>query len=119
MDALVTFPPPFSVENGATEALIALQRGSPLPPAIAAKVAAQRPEVDALADEIAVAPSTSDAAMHRLLTAIRRFDALGGWAWQGAKSCAHWLSWRTGDGLGTAREKDSRGARARWSSSDR
>lgn len=40
-----------------------------------------------------------------LLSRIRRFDELKGWARQGAKTCAHWLSWRVGDGLGAAREK--------------
>jgi len=62
-------------------------------------------EVDALADRIASSAATVDATMHQLLTHIRRFDALKGWARQGAKSCAHWLSWRVGDALGAAREK--------------
>jgi hypothetical protein len=62
-------------------------------------------EVDALADRIASSAATVDATMHELLAHIRRFDALGGWARQGAKTCAHWLSWRVGDALGAAREK--------------
>ncbi len=40
----------------------------------------------------------------RLLTKIREFDERQEWAEQGALSCAHWLSWRVGLGLGTARE---------------
>lgn len=64
-----------------------------------------RSEVDALADAIAVAAATIDSASHGLLALIRRFDETKGWAWQGAKTCAHWLSWRIGDGLGAAREK--------------
>jgi hypothetical protein len=36
-------------------------------------------EIDDLADEIAVAAATADAAIHRLLKAIRRFDELKGW----------------------------------------
>src|SRR5262245_45881944 len=64
-----------------------------------------RDEIDALADDIAIAAAHIDAATHRLLTSIRRFDAAGGWAWQGARSCAHWLSWRIGVGPGAAREK--------------
>src|SRR5262245_51705144 len=64
-----------------------------------------RDEIDALADDIAIAAAHIDAATHGLLTSIRRFDAAGGWAWQGARSCAHWLSWRIGLGLGAAREK--------------
>jgi hypothetical protein len=62
-------------------------------------------EVDVLADRIASSAATVDATMHQLLTHIRRFDALKGWARQGAKTCAHWLSWRVGDALGAAREK--------------
>jgi hypothetical protein len=62
-------------------------------------------EIDALADDIAVTASRIDAATHRLLTLIRAFDRAGGWHHQGALSCAHWLSWRIGLGLGPAREK--------------
>ncbi len=40
----------------------------------------------------------------RLLTKIREFEECQEWAKQGALSCAHWLSWRVGLGLGTARE---------------
>ena len=42
--------------------------------------------------------------MHALLADLRAFDQAGGWALQGAQTCAHWLSWRVGWGLGTARE---------------
>ncbi|HKE16302.1 MAG TPA: DUF222 domain-containing protein [Kofleriaceae bacterium] len=62
-------------------------------------------EIDALADHIAVTAAHIDAATHRLLTLIRDFDRAGGWHRQGALSCAHWLSWRIGLGLGPAREK--------------
>jgi hypothetical protein len=62
-------------------------------------------DIDALADAIATSAATADAAMHTLLSNIRRFDALKGWARQGAKTCAHWLSWRIGDGIVAAREK--------------
>ncbi len=55
-------------------------------------------------DEIAELAAHLDAATHRLLTLIRRFDEAGGWADQGALSCAHWLSWRIGLELGAARE---------------
>jgi hypothetical protein len=62
-------------------------------------------EVDRLADEIAEVASLIDAAEHRLLTLIRRFDEGSGWATHGALSCAHWLNWRIGLDLGTARER--------------
>jgi hypothetical protein len=64
-----------------------------------------RDQVNQLADEIAEASAYIDAATHRLLTGIRRFDEAEGWGTQGALSCAHWLSWRVGLGLGVAREK--------------
>ncbi len=41
----------------------------------------------------------------RLLTKIREFDERQEWAEQGALSCAHWLSWRVGLSIGSAREK--------------
>ena len=36
---------------------------------------------------------------------MRAFDQREGWAQGGFVSCAHWLAWRTGDDLNTAREK--------------
>ena len=64
-----------------------------------------RDEIDALADEIALAACRIDAAQRVLLTNIRAFDQAGGWAWQGAKSCAAWLSWRIGCGQNAANER--------------
>ena len=61
--------------------------------------------VDALGDQIAEMSAHLDAAMHRLLTAIREFDIASGWQVQGALSCAHWLAWRVGWDLRTARER--------------
>jgi hypothetical protein len=46
--------------------------------------------------------------MHRLLTDLRAFDERGGWHVQGAMSCAHWLSWRVGWDLVTARPRARR-----------
>ena len=62
-------------------------------------------DVDALGDQIAEMSAHIDAAMHRLLTAIREFDIAAGWHVQGALSCAHWLAWRVGWDLRTARER--------------
>ena len=62
-------------------------------------------DVDALGDQIAEMSAHIDAAMHRLLTAIREFDVASGWHVQGALSCAHWLAWRVGWDLRTARER--------------
>ena len=62
-------------------------------------------DVDALGEQIAEMSAHIDAAMHRLLTAIREFDIASGWHVQGALSCAHWLAWRVGWDLRTARER--------------
>src|SRR5258706_15620003 len=61
-------------------------------------------ELDRLGDEIADLSAHLDAATARLLALIRDFDARGGWN-AGFRSCAHWLSWRVGLDLGTARER--------------
>jgi len=62
-------------------------------------------ELDLLGERIAEQAAHFDAAMHRLLTDLRSFDERGGWHIQGASSCAHWLAWRVGWDLVTARER--------------
>src|SRR6187549_2592986 len=62
-------------------------------------------ELRALGEQIAEQAVHLDAAMHRLLTDLRRFDEGRGWYAQGFPSCAHWLSYRVGWDLGTARER--------------
>ena len=62
-------------------------------------------EAGRLADEIAELSAHLDAATHRLLELIRRFDAGSGWCAQGCLSCPQWLSWRIGLDLCAAREK--------------
>ena len=44
-----------------------------------------------------------DAATYELLCHLHEFDLRHGW--EGWRSCAHWLNWRTGLDLGAAREK--------------
>src|SRR5262249_47852438 len=61
-------------------------------------------ELEQLGERIAEQAAHLDAAMHRLLADLREFDSRGGWYRQGALSCAHWLSWRVGWALSTARE---------------
>src|SRR5208283_4724356 len=61
--------------------------------------------VEELGQEIACLSAHMDAAAHRLLECIRRFDEACGWQEQGALSCAHWLAWRLGWDPSTAREK--------------
>ena len=58
---------------------------------------------DHLGDEIAALCAHISAATCRLLTLLQVFDAEE--RWHGHRSCAHWLSWRTGISLGPAREK--------------
>jgi hypothetical protein len=58
-----------------------------------------------LGEEIAALATQVNCATHALLTRIRRFDEAEGWGEQGAKTCAHWLTWRIGLDPATAREK--------------
>ena len=46
-----------------------------------------------------------NAANARFLALIAELDRRRGWAEWGVKSCAHWLNWKCGIGLGAAREK--------------
>ena len=62
-------------------------------------------ELEQLGERIAEQAAHFDAAMHRLLVDLREFDERGGWHVQGALSCAHWLNWRVGWDLVTARER--------------
>src|SRR5512147_2895977 len=61
-------------------------------------------ELEQLGEQIAEQAAHLDAATHRLLADLRAFDARGGWHVQGAASCAHWLAWRVGWDLVTARD---------------
>ncbi len=64
-----------------------------------------REELVALGEQIAEQAVHLDAAMNRLLVNLRTFDERGGWHIQGFQSCAHWLSWRVGWDLATARDR--------------
>ena len=61
--------------------------------------------LEELEDEIATLAAHIHAATHRLLTLIAEFHRRRGWELGGHRSCAHWLSARTGIDLGAAREK--------------
>ena len=63
----------------------------------------QQPELRRLGDQIAELSARIDAATYELLCYLREFDR--GYGWEGFRSCAHWLNWRTGLALGAAREK--------------
>ncbi len=61
--------------------------------------------LDRLGDEITELAAHLAAGTCQLLELIAIFDAEGGWCYPGIKSCAHWLNWRCGMGVGTARER--------------
>lgn len=61
-------------------------------------------DLEWLGEQIAEQVAHLDAATRGLLVNLRTFDEADGWEAQGARSCAHWLSWRVGWGVGTARE---------------
>ena len=62
-----------------------------------------------LEDEIATLSATIQAATYRLLCLVEEYDRRGGWAdplaSDGFRSVAHWLSWRVGLSLTTARQQ--------------
>jgi hypothetical protein len=64
-----------------------------------------REDREQLGEEIAMLSVQIDVAMHRLLIKLREFDEAEGWWAGGFASCAHWLSWRVGWDLVTARER--------------
>ena len=74
------------------------------PNAVAARPdPAQAPELELLGNQIAELSARIDAATYDLLCHLHEFDRRHGW--EGWRSCAHWLNWRTGLDLGAAREK--------------
>ena len=60
--------------------------------------------LDELGDEIARLAAHIHAGTRRYLELVAEFDRRRGWKPAGHNSCAHWLSFRTGHDLGTARE---------------
>ena len=58
-----------------------------------------------LADNITELVAHLDAGTFQLLELICEFDENEGWAGPGLKSCAHWLNWKCGMSLGSARER--------------
>jgi hypothetical protein len=64
---------------------------------------ARSPDLELLGNQIAELSARIDAATYELLCQLREFDHRYGW--EGWRSCAHWLNWRTGLNLGAAREK--------------
>jgi Domain of unknown function (DUF222)/HNH endonuclease len=60
--------------------------------------------MEELGDEISVLYSHISAAMYRWLVLLAEFEQGGGWFDGGYKTCAHWLAWRCGIDIRTARD---------------
>ncbi len=60
--------------------------------------------ISALSDQICELSAHIAAATSRLLVLLVEFDRRTGWAGAGLKSCAHWLNWKCGLDLRSARE---------------
>jgi Domain of unknown function (DUF222)/HNH endonuclease len=58
-----------------------------------------------LVDQITSLAGQLNAANARFLALVAELDRRRGWAEWGVKSCAHWLNWKCGIDLGTARER--------------
>lgn len=67
--------------------------------------AARQSRLQQLEDDITTLAAHIDAAIFRWLELLREFDACEGWKGEGIKSLAHWLNWKCGMSLNTAREK--------------
>jgi len=61
--------------------------------------------IHALENQITELAAHIHAATFRFLELIREYDECNGWEGPGLRSCAHWLNWKCGIGLGAAREK--------------
>jgi Domain of unknown function (DUF222)/HNH endonuclease len=70
-----------------------------------AQVQQRRQHIEHLEDQITELAAHVDAAMFRLLELVREYDECEGWGGKGLISCAHWLNWKCGIDIGTAREK--------------
>jgi hypothetical protein len=62
-------------------------------------------DLDRIGDEIASLAAHIHAAQYQLLALLAEFDEREGCSGSGFRSCAHWLTWRTGVAPGAAREK--------------
>lgn len=58
-----------------------------------------------LSDKIRLLSSQMNAGEYELLKLLAEFDRRHGWGGGGVKSCAHWLNWKCGVDMNTAREK--------------
>jgi hypothetical protein len=61
--------------------------------------------ITALEAQITELAGHLNAGNHRFLVLIAEFDRRNGWSDSATQSCAHWLNWKCGIDMGTAREK--------------
>ena len=62
-------------------------------------------ELNRMADGITELVAHLDAGTFQLLELICEFDKNQGWSGPGINSCAHWLNWKCGMSMGSARER--------------
>jgi Domain of unknown function (DUF222)/HNH endonuclease len=62
-------------------------------------------DIEHLENQITELAAHIHAATFRLLELVREYDECEGWGGKGLISCAHWLNWKCGIDIGTAREK--------------
>jgi hypothetical protein len=62
-------------------------------------------KLEKMADGITELVAHLDAGTYQLLQLIYDFDREEGWAGIGINSCAHWLNWKCGMSMGSARER--------------
>jgi len=98
--AVIAFSHPAPAEPGSAE-----RPSVPSTPGRPLDGASRQKRAERLGDDIARLGAHLDAALYRQLVMIREFDEIEGWHIQGSKSCAQWLSWRTGLAPGAARER--------------
>ena len=103
-------PEPATTEPAATAATTALLAPGAsetttlaVADSVAPPTAEAPPDLNLLGDRIAELSARIQAATYELLCDLREFDRRHGW--EGFRSCAHWLNWRTGLELGAARGK--------------
>ena len=70
-----------------------------------AEVQQRHQHIEQLEDQITELAAHIHAATFRLLELVREYDECEGWGGKGLISCAHWLNWKCGIDIGTAREK--------------
>jgi hypothetical protein len=70
-----------------------------------ANASLRQQHIDKLESQITELAAHINAATYSFLVLIRKYDQSKGWVSPGMQSCAHWLNWKCGTSLGTAREK--------------